>query len=60
MLTNEEKVDYINKVSKQLTNGDFLQTSVLTCSDNCKKLKMQFKMSVKCEIIKLNIIQNKN
>lgn len=55
MLTNEEKVDYINKVSKQLNNGDFVQTRVLTCSDNCKKLKMQFKMSVKCDIIKLNI-----
>ena len=52
MLTNEEKNNYINKVINQIRQGDLVQTTVLICSDNCKKLKMNFKMSMKCEIVK--------
>jgi len=52
MLTNEEKEVYYTKVNKQVKDGFRLQTMVLTCSKNCQELQMQFKMTVKNDIIK--------
>jgi len=51
MLTNEEKENYFTKVNKQLQDGVLLQTKVLVCSDNCQKLKMEFKLAFKNDII---------
>ena len=55
MLTNEEKENYYTKVNKQIHNGLLLQTKVLTCSDNCQKLKMKFKLAFKNDIITSHI-----
>ena len=55
MLTNEEKETYFTKVNKQIHNGLLLQTTVLTCSDNCQKLKMKFKLAFKNDIITSHI-----
>lgn len=56
MLTNEEKANYVSKVYEQITQGNLLHTRVVVCSDYCKKLKMNFKMSVKNDIIKSSVI----
>jgi hypothetical protein len=56
MLTNEEKNNYIVNVCKQMTRGNLLHTRVIVCSDNCKKLKMNFKMSMKHDIINATVI----
>jgi len=57
MLTNEEKETYFTKVNKQIHNGLLLQTRVLTCSENCQKLKMKFKLALKNDIISSHIKQ---
>ncbi|RZD39537.1 MAG: hypothetical protein CXT73_07475 [Methanobacteriota archaeon] len=57
MLTNEEKETYFTKVNKQIQNGLLLQTRVLTCSENCQKLKMNFKLAFKNDIISSHIKQ---
>lgn len=56
MLTNEEKISYVGKVYDQIMQGNLLHTRVIVCSDNCKKLKMNFKMSMKNDIIKSKVI----
>jgi hypothetical protein len=56
MLTNEENTHYVCKVYEQIMQGNLLHTRVIVCSDYCKKLKMNFKMSVKNDIIKSRVI----
>lgn len=56
MLTNEENTHYVCKVYEQIMRGNLVHTRVVVCSDYCKQLKMNFKMSVKTDIIKSRVI----